>query len=83
MDQIKKQEMLNRFDEKFPWRIYGIAGEPKTEFIESKNKPEDIKSFIQSEINTAIAEERSRIVKELEKCKDDENIWDYIYALKK
>ena len=36
------------FDNKFPWRIYGRAGEPKTEFISTENMPDKIKDFIQS-----------------------------------
>ena len=38
-----------------------------------------IKSFISQKLK----EQRREIVSELEKCKEDENIWDYIYALKK
>jgi AAA+ ATPase superfamily predicted ATPase len=40
---------------------------------------EDFKSFISQKLK----EQRRDIVLELEKCKEDENIWDYIYALKK
>jgi len=34
-------------------------------------------------ISQKLKEQRREIVLELEKCKEDENIWDYIYALKK
>ena len=41
------------------------------------------KEVVKSFISQKLKEQRREIVSELEKCKEDENIWDYIYALKK
>ena len=41
-----QQKLIEEFREKFPYRIYGVAGEPKTEFLDAKNKPEQIESFL-------------------------------------
>jgi hypothetical protein len=46
--------------------------------------PENIvKNPIKSFISQKLKEQRQEIISGLEKCKGDENIWDYIYALKK
>lgn len=71
----RENKWQDRFDEKFD---LVLEQDPEIRGIGN-----EIKSFIQSEIDTARAEERKYIIAELEKCKDDENIWDYIYALKK
>lgn len=42
------EEIEKEYEEKFPFRIYGIAGEPKTEFLTTENMPDEIKSFIRS-----------------------------------
>lgn len=57
--------MEERFDEKFPYRIYGVAGEPKTEFLDAKNKPDEIKAFINSEISLALKAQAEEIEREV------------------
>jgi hypothetical protein len=59
-----KEKVEKEFDDKFPYRIYRVAGEPKTEFIESKNKPEQIKSHI-SKIRKDDIDGLVKIVKEV------------------
>ncbi len=45
---LNKTKIEEEFNEKFSFRIYGIAGEPKTEFLEPKNKPEEIRNYLLS-----------------------------------
>lgn len=65
-----KEDWRKQFDEKFPFRIYGVAGEPKTEFIATKNLPDAIKAFIDVLLTTrteqAVAEERAYLKKKFE-----------------
>ena len=67
MNTQEIQEWSEEFDEKF-----GLMNGANESY-------EDFKSFISQKLK----EQRREIVLELEKCKEDENIWDYIYALKK
>jgi len=64
-----------RLDEKFPFRIYGIAGEPKSEFLTTQDMPDKIKDFIRQEISLereqAKKEERERIIHGIEELKSD------------
>jgi len=46
---MNPQTDWSEFDAKFPFRIYGIAGEPKTEFVTAVNLPDKIKAHIEQQ----------------------------------
>lgn len=62
------KDTLKQFDEKFSIRIYGIAGEPKSEFRTTENVPRDVRSFISKEVSALI----TTAIKEIEKKKKEQ-----------
>lgn len=59
MSNTQKQfieSKLRLFEDKFPCRIYGIAGEPKSEFISTENYPDKIKSFLSTALKEIVEE---------------------------
>jgi hypothetical protein len=96
-DTQEIQEWEKEFDDMvdFPQRnkLFSISDEKtmkkldSSHFYYSSAYPESIweldEEKIKSFISQKLKEQRREIVLELEKCKEDENIWDYIYALKK
>lgn len=48
-----KENAIKEFEEKFPRRIYGPVGEPKSEFRTTENLPDKIITFLQTQIDIA------------------------------
>lgn len=67
--------MNERFEERFTYRESGFMGTEDYLSLIGDLKIDDLKSFIQSEIDIAVAEERKRIVEEIEKIDIPRNMY--------
>ena len=70
---MKNLQDLEEFEKKFPFRIYGIAGEPKSEFIITENMPDKIKSFILQDRQEVLEMLAGNLPKERDSNDFDEN----------
>lgn len=61
------EEMEKRFDEKFSKLGYNIVELKDEYYIKSGVTADKIKSFLQSEIDLAVVEERKRLLKDMKK----------------